>query len=453
MTNDFKKISLEEETRFVLECSTAGATSSGAVASVAMPMGKTRKRGSNLIAQEAGKEKVKQKPRQGPLRPQTGGGEHTDKTKVIPRKDKHKKDEYAESLEQALETSLEEGGFNIHRPDPIWVTINGKRWKWFFNYVVGRKAMDTLNAKFRKEGSKNVADWEPADLEDNPEHGIKVSESALDRFRQGAAEREKKHDKIEADRKSAAAQGKTDVKGAVDRLEKQVNAKESMLPKSAFAGSSKNKLGTAGQWRNTGPKANKPAKAGDLVGGAEESIEHDYEGDTVKNSLHTIIRVATHLEKNISDDTQFPEWVSEKIGAIQGMMVTVMNYVISDQEQQDGDRLDQGPTEDHSTATGGWGQGSMNAAYKSSALAGAGHDDRTMEGDDYFNKLKETLEAAVDERSKSQAQWNLMHAVAHNPAFAKKVGVKQSVGKEFSAADTGHNKASLPKRILPKKKK
>jgi len=30
-----------------------------------------------------------------------------------------------------------------------------------------------------------------------------------------------------------------------------------------------------------------------------------------------------------------------------------------------------------------------------------------------------------------------MEAVAHNAAFAKKVGVPQSVGKDFSAADKG----------------
>jgi len=45
---------------------------------------------------------------------------------------------------------------------------------------------------------------------------------------------------------------------------------EAMLPKSAFAGSDKNKLGSAGQWKNTGPSKNRPAKAGDLVGGMEE---------------------------------------------------------------------------------------------------------------------------------------------------------------------------------------
>lgn len=39
--------------------------------------------------------------------------------------------------------------------------------------------------------------------------------------------------------------------------------------------------------------------------------------------------------------------------------------------------------------------------------------------------------------SVSKKQHNLMAAVAHNPAFAKKVGIPQSVGKEFSQADKG----------------
>ena len=37
--------------------------------------------------------------------------------------------------------------------------------------------------------------------------------------------------------------------------------------------------------------------------------------------------------------------------------------------------------------------------------------------------------------SKSPAQHRMMEAVAHNPAFAKKVGISQKVGKEFSKAD------------------
>ena len=39
--------------------------------------------------------------------------------------------------------------------------------------------------------------------------------------------------------------------------------------------------------------------------------------------------------------------------------------------------------------------------------------------------------------STSKAQHNFMEAIAHNPGFAKKVGVPQSVGKDFSNADKG----------------
>jgi hypothetical protein len=48
-------------------------------------------------------------------------------------------------------------------------------------------------------------------------------ESALDKFRAAAAEREKKHDEIEAKRKEDAAKGKENMSGSIDRLEKHLN--------------------------------------------------------------------------------------------------------------------------------------------------------------------------------------------------------------------------------------
>jgi len=39
--------------------------------------------------------------------------------------------------------------------------------------------------------------------------------------------------------------------------------------------------------------------------------------------------------------------------------------------------------------------------------------------------------------SSSKKQHNFMEAIAHNKAFAKKVGVSQSVGRDFSTADKG----------------
>ena len=39
--------------------------------------------------------------------------------------------------------------------------------------------------------------------------------------------------------------------------------------------------------------------------------------------------------------------------------------------------------------------------------------------------------------SSSKKQHNFMQAIAHSPSFAKKVGIPQSVGKDFSTADKG----------------
>jgi hypothetical protein len=48
--------------------------------------------------------------------------------------------------------------------------------------------------------------------------------------------------------------------------------------------------------------------------------------------------------------------------------------------------------------------------------------------------------------SKSKSQARMMAAAAHNPAFARKVGVPQKIAKEFNSADKGTG-------ILRKKKK
>ena len=62
--------------------------------------------------------------------------------------------------------------------------------------------------------------------------------------------------------------------------------------------------------------------------------------------------------------------------------------------------------------------------------------------------------------SKSKAQHNFMAAVAHNPAFAKKAGVPQSVGKDFNEADKGrkfskggdmkHEDVKMDKKMMQK---
>jgi hypothetical protein len=62
--------------------------------------------------------------------------------------------------------------------------------------------------------------------------------------------------------------------------------------------------------------------------------------------------------------------------------------------------------------------------------------------------------------STSKKQHNFMAAVAHNPAFAKKAGVPQSVGKDFNQADKGrkfskggdmkHEDVKMDKKMMQK---
>ena len=62
--------------------------------------------------------------------------------------------------------------------------------------------------------------------------------------------------------------------------------------------------------------------------------------------------------------------------------------------------------------------------------------------------------------STSKKQHNFMAAVANNPSFAKKVGVPQSVGKDFNQADKGrkfakggdmkHEDVKMDKKMMQK---
>ena len=55
-------------------------------------------------------------------------------------------------------------------------------------------------------------------------------------------------------------------------------------------------------------------------------------------------------------------------------------------------------------------------------------------------------EEDINEKSTSQAQFRTMAAAAHNPKFAKKVGISPDVAREFHGADRKQNYKSLPRK-------
>jgi hypothetical protein len=131
----------------------------------------------------------------------------------------------------------------------------------------------------------------------------------------------------------------------------------------------------------------------------EDQGEYDQEGAAAKDDIKTVLRHAQALQKVLGDNDNLPEWVQAKLSKIEGMMTAVDDYM----QNQAGD---------------------------------------SMDGE----------EEPIDERSVSKAQVKTMGAAAHNPKFAKKVGIKPSVAKEFNQADKGKDNSKLPEKA-PKKKK
>jgi len=65
----------------------------------------------------------------------------------------------------------------------------------------------------------------------------------------------------------------------------------------------------------------------------DEAGEYGAEGDYVKNELHTMVRVARDLEKHLRDNEDLPTWCIGKLSQAKGMVVSVMDYIISEKER------------------------------------------------------------------------------------------------------------------------
>jgi hypothetical protein len=102
---------------------------------------------------------------------------------------------------------------------PYSVYIKGKKWKDFENDDHARAVMDKLKAKFKADGR------DPETITIAPTEIITGEASALEKFRNAANEREKKHDAAEKEMRARHARGEEDMKGSIDRLEKHLNNK------------------------------------------------------------------------------------------------------------------------------------------------------------------------------------------------------------------------------------
>jgi hypothetical protein len=89
-------------------------------------------------------------------------------------------------------------------------------------------------------------------------------------------------------------------------------------------------------------------ECGYMEEGSEDFNRGGLEGEMLKNSIHTIARVATHLDSIVSVEDQFPEWLIEKIGQAKDAVSSVMQYISSEEEmKRDGDFEEAGDGQEH----------------------------------------------------------------------------------------------------------
>jgi hypothetical protein len=69
--------------------------------------------------------------------------------------------------------------------------------------------------------------------------------------------------------------------------------------------------------------------------------EYNDEAGMFKNNLQTIQRVSKHLEDAILDNENLPEWCQEKMARAKGMIVAVMDYMLSQHENGKIDTVDE----------------------------------------------------------------------------------------------------------------
>jgi hypothetical protein len=159
-----------------------------------------------------------------------GAGAHKDMKRAEKQGNvKHKKDLVPMDERVRDPEDWDEG--NTEPPNNFAVYINGKKWKVFKGrgQFAGdykeiqhhRQLQNWAQAKSQATGKK----WTVSITGEQATESVEEGESARDRWNKASAEREKKHNDIEAKRQADAKQGKEDMKGAIDRLEKHLNNK------------------------------------------------------------------------------------------------------------------------------------------------------------------------------------------------------------------------------------
>jgi hypothetical protein len=264
----------------------------------------------------------------------TGAGAHKDKKKAAKQGDvKHKKQEYAESLQDKLATALKESNVEeakSAREKFAQASYEREKNRKEFEKSIAHLPWEERMKKMRGEIEKNLSKKDVAEGGGGQPAAIAIAKRESGKYTKDGKRKKNSegwtHESLAAElfeTPSYETRLQEMLDGQVAFMEGGTEDGVTMFSKSPGSHQHKNDAGK--EIPDTKMKSAQPSKNG-------SKDEYDQEGEYLKNQLHTIKRVVTHLEHAIDDDENLPEWVQDKISQAKGMIVSVMDYMISEKE-------------------------------------------------------------------------------------------------------------------------
>jgi hypothetical protein len=343
MTTEFSKKQNKTETVYTLESATGGGTSSGSIASVSSPMGGVRKRGDNLIAQEADKKEVvpTSKPRNFVAKNATtgGAGAHVDKKRAQKQgNEKHKKpfaesaDEY--TTEKQIETRIRQimydrklSGTDSNAGELNQLKARLKDLRGQKDVAEGSNSSpfnqeQNLRSKSDKELADLIQFWNRA-LEKNPEHKIAREQLGLikmirsEQIGKKLSEKTASKDVTEMDNRTPSG----------DRREQRAYSPEAIAQRKKEIQSQLQKL------KKVNPELLKKLGLPDLPE-PKEGVSEDHEIQMASSELQSIAKNAVNLldlVRRYSEREGLQAWQQSKITKAADYLNSVLQSISGEQ--------------------------------------------------------------------------------------------------------------------------
>jgi len=382
MTNEFKKIVHGDITRYVLESSSGGGTSSGSVASVSTALSGVQRRPKDSIFAQEEQKKEAPKPRNFVAKnaKMGGAGQHKDKKKEMKQGvEKHKKPymEEVDDLKSQFMAMLKDKGIK-HR---VRGTPDQERQRTAD--MIANRSASTSSAPVTLATSGAYRDGVSDGMRGhrNPRassiYGPMTNDydsgyhaGALKR-QQGVAEDQ--ISELSVGPKIRAYAGRSDYANDADHYGDDDETEKQSAKADKIRANIQRKHGDKAAQHADRAATSKIAGRFHMQPMKEGNSGEEYNDEVgmSTSNIHTIIRSAKELINILEPMENMPEWAQDKLAQVKGMLVSVKDYIESQHEEGNIYHTDEdwGKSGYDTYAGGNHGRGVMEDAYIAELVA------------------------------------------------------------------------------------